>query len=250
MKQIVIVGGGGGLGGALVKELLANNYKVVVAGKTKPADERIASFHLIDAKTVDWRSLYLAIEKETAAAVDAVVFVAGTAVFGKTALIPLERARQVFELNFWACTTAARMVAEHWADKNRPGKFIAVLSLAARRAIPFEAYYSASKTATARFLECLQLEYAHKHLEFVCAFPGALKTPFRRQAEWYGLEPTLVDDGADVHATAQAVISLLKGRRRTRIIGWRERTIDMADRLLPGLYDRTVLRSRVQRLLR
>lgn len=250
MKQIVIVGGGGGLGRVLVKELLDDNYKVVVAGKTKPADERIEGFHLIDAVSVDWQSLYSEIEKETAAAIDAVIFVAGTATFGKTTLIPLERTRQTFEVNFWACTTAARTAAAHWADNNRAGKFVAILSIAARLSVPFEAYYSASKAAAARFLECLQLEYAHKHVEFVCAFPGSLKTPFRRQAEWYGLEPTLVDDGADVQATARAVINLLKGRRRAQVIGWRERTIDMADRLLPGLYARLVLRNRVQRLLK
>jgi len=34
------------------------------------------------------------------------------------------------------------------------------------------------------------------------------------------------------------------------VIGWRERTIDLADRLFPGLYDRAVLRKRVQNLLK
>jgi len=250
VKQVLIVGGGGGLGSALVKQLLDQNHKVVVIGRTKVTDERIHKFYLVDATRVDWRSLYVTIEKETAAPIDAVVFVAGTAVFGKTALIPLERARQTFELNFWACTTAARTAAEYWDDKRKAGKFVAILSITARRAVPFEAYYSASKAATARFLECLQLEYSHKKMEFVCAFPGMLRTPFRRQAEWYGFEPTFADEGADVQATAQAVINLFEGRRKTRVIGWRERSIDLADRLLPGLYDRAVLRNRVQRLLK
>jgi len=250
MKQILIIGGGGGLGTALVKESLDRNFQVVVAGRTKPSDPRVQKFYQADAKGADWVSLYPVIERETSTPIDAVIFVPGTAVFGKTGMIPLERARQTLELNFWACTTAARAAAEFWSAKGRRGKFLAVLSIAARRAVPFEAYYCSSRAATARFLECLQLEYAHQHLEFLCAFPGLLRTPFRRNAEWYGLEPGFADEGADVQKTAQAIIHLLTGKRRTRVIGWRERSIDFADRLFPGLYDRTVLRTRVQRLLK
>ena len=250
MKQILIVGGGGGLGTALVKTLLDQAYRLVVAGRTKPADERVQKFYAIDAGRVDWRSLYTTIEQDTAAPIDALIFVAGTGVFGKTAVIPLESARQTFELNFWACTTAARAAAEYWDDKNRAGKFLAILSIVARRAVPFEAYYSASKAAAARFLECLQLEYGHKNIEFMCAFPGLLKTPFRLQVEWHGLTPSFKDEGADVDKTARAVVKLLEGRRRARVIGWRERTIDLSDRILPGLYDWAVLRKRAGRMLR
>jgi short-subunit dehydrogenase len=251
VKQILVVGGGSGLGSALVKNLLDQGHKVVVLGRRKPADEvRIQRFYGVDANTVDWPSCYSTIEKETAALIDAVIFVAGVAVFGKTSLVPVERARQVFELNFWACTSAARAAAEYWTNKGETGKFVAILSIAARRAVPFEAYYAASKAATARFLECLQLEYAHKKIEFLCAFPGLLKTQFRRQAEWYGFEPNFADEGADIHETAQVVVNLLNGKRKTQVIGWRERSIDLADRLLPGLYDRIVLRNRVQKLLK
>ncbi len=250
MKQILLVGGGGGLGGALVKRLLEREYKLLVAGRTKPDDSRVQKFYPIDARSVDWRSFYLTIEKDAATPINAVIFAAGAAVFGKTLLVPLERARQTFELNFWGCTTAARAAAEYWDKKNQEGKFVAILSLVARRAVPFEAYYSASKAATARFLECLQLEYGHKRIQFVCAFPGLLRTPFRRRAEWYGIEPAFVDEGADIQKTAEAIVNLLEGKRRTRVIGWRERSIDLIDRLMPGLYDRAVLRPRVKRMLK
>lgn len=249
MKQIAIVGGGGSLGSALVQQLLDQNYRVVVMGRTKAADARIQKFYPVDATQVDWPALYSTVQEETGAPCDAVIFVAGIAVFGKTALIPLERARETFELNFWACTTAARAAAELWSRHHLQGKFVAILSIAARQAVPFEAYYSASKAATARFLECLQLEYAHKGIEIICAYPGLLRTPFRQHAEWYGFHPTDAEQGADVRKTSQAIINLLTGARKTRIIGWRERCVDLAGRLLPGLYDRVVLRKRAKRRL-
>ncbi len=251
MKQIVVVGGSSGLGNALVKDLIDRKNKVVVLGRTKPLDDvQIERFYPVDATTLDWPSTYLAIERETGRSIDSVIFVAGAGLFGNTNLIPVERAERIFELNFWACSNAARAAAEFWSAKGRSGKFVAILSIAARRAVPFEAYYSASKAATTRFLECIQLEYAHKNIEFICAFPGLLNTGFRDQAEWYGLEPKFVNQGADVRDTARAVIKLLEGERKMRVIGWRERTIDFADRILPGLYDRVVLRTRTERLLR
>jgi NAD(P)-dependent dehydrogenase (short-subunit alcohol dehydrogenase family) len=250
MKNILIIGGGGGLGTAIVQELLGRNYRVLVAGRTKPADRRVQSFYPIDATAQNWQSLFCKIEEETAGPIEAIIFVAGSAAFGRTSLIPQERARQTFELNFWACSEAARIAAEHWVVRRLPGKFLAILSIAALRAVPFEAYYSASRAATARFLECLQLEYANQKLEFFGIFPGLLRTLFRRNAGWYGLQPAFADEGADVVKTARAVVRLLDGRRRARVIGWRERCIELADRFLPGLYDVVVLQKRVQRLLK
>jgi short-subunit dehydrogenase len=250
MKRIAVVGGGGGLGNAVVEQLLDRKYDVVVTGRTRPADRRIREFYPIDPIQADWQSLYQTMEAKAPAPLDGVVFVAGSAVFGRTTRIPLERARQTVELNFWACTSAAREAAEYWDARRRPGKFLAILSIVARRSVPFESYYAASKAATARFLECLQLEYAHKGIEFVCAYPGRLRTPFRRRAEWYGLEVNSADDGADVNATARAVVNLLAGNRKTRIIGWRERSIDFADRISPGLYDYAVLQKRIRKLLK
>jgi short-subunit dehydrogenase len=250
VNQILVVGGGTGLGGAVVRNLLNHGRKVVVLGRTKPSEElQIQKFYGLDAASVDWSSQFTTIEKETGAPIDAVVYVAGSGVFGKASLIPVERARRIFELNFWACAFAARAAADCWASKGQRGKFLAILSIAALRPVPLESYYAASKAATLRFLECLQLEYKHKGIEFVSVFPGLLNTGFRRSAEWYGLKPAFADEGADVHKTAQAVIQLLEGRRKAQVLGWKERTIALADRLLPGLYDRVVLRGRVERLM-
>jgi short-subunit dehydrogenase len=250
MKQVLIVGGTGGLGSALVRQLLDQKVQVVIAGRSRTADDRVRHSYVIDATSTDWRSLYSTIERESGSAIDAVIFVAGTAAYGRTASFPPERERSIFELNFWACANAAKLVAEHWAENEREGTFVAVLSIVARRAVPFEACYSASKAAAARFLECLDLEYTPKRIRFLSAFPGTLETPFRKQAVWYGIEPPAAARGADVQQTARAIYELLAGTRRARVIGWRECVIDLADRLAPGLYDRMILRKRVARMLK
>lgn len=249
MKQVLVVGGSGGLGNALVTTLLDQHYQVAVAGRKPARDPRVAAFHTIETANTDWAALYRSLEQSTGAPIDAVMFVSGTAVYGKALLVPPERARQVMELNFWACISAAQAAAEYWNSSQRPGKFLAVLSVVALHGIPFEAHYSASKAATACFLQCLDLENGGKGMEFISAFPGALNTPFRGASEWYGLEASRCEGGAEPSVTAQALIALMTGKRRQRVIGWRERAIVLADRIWPGLYDRLVLRTRVKKLL-
>jgi NAD(P)-dependent dehydrogenase (short-subunit alcohol dehydrogenase family) len=249
MKQVAIVGGSGGVGNALVTHLLDRGCEVVVIGRRNARDQRVKRFYSVAPVAASWRSLYQRIETDSGAPLDAIAFVSGTAVFGKTALIPAERARQVLELNFWACAAAATAAAEHWAACEHAGTFLAVLSIAARRAVPFEAYYCASKAAAERLLGCLDLEYGGRGMQFISACPGLLHTPFREKAEWYGIQRPVNKGGADVCTTAKALAGLLAGERRSRVIGCRERGIDLADRLFPGLYDRVVLRRRVHNIL-
>jgi short-subunit dehydrogenase len=249
MKQVLVVGGSGRLGSALVGQLLDQRTQVVVAGRTRPDDSRVQHSYVIDANSVEWHSFYTAVEKDTGTPIDGAVFVAGTAAFGRTTWFSPETARSILELNFWACVTAAGKIADYWSESGRAGTFVAVLSVAGRRAVPFEAYYSASKAAAARFLECLDLEYASKGIRFLPAFPGALNTPFRERAQWYGMKPASADQTTDVRTAARAIEKLLTGNRRARVIGWRERVIDIADRVTPGLYDRAILRRRVSRVL-
>lgn len=247
MKHVAVVGGSQGLGKAIVQELLGRGYQVTVLGRTKPADSRIHNFYAADATRTDWVSTLDQVEDGAGSPIDIIVFVAGSAVFGQTTQIPESDARDCFELNFWACSSAARAAATYWEQERRPGKFLAVLSIVARHAVPFEAYYSASKAAAARFLEALNLEYGVKKIEFLCAFPGMLNTAFRRRSKWFGLAGPNGEQGSAPEDVARAIVKLVEGRRKQRVIGWRERGIDLADRCLPGFYDRLVLRTRVAR---
>jgi nucleoside-diphosphate-sugar epimerase len=91
MKQILIVGGVGGLGSALVRQLLDENVQVVMAGRSRTDEDRVRHSYMIDANCADWRSLYSTIEQESGMPIGAVVFVAGAAAYGRTALFPPER---------------------------------------------------------------------------------------------------------------------------------------------------------------
>ena len=138
-------------------------------------------------------------------------------------------------------------MAKYWSKNDIQGKFFLISSIAALRPIPFEAYYSASKTAATRFLESLQFEYYEKKIEFNSIFLGLLKTDFRKNNKWFGINPTFVDEGANITQVSKKIIKLLYGKRN--IIGWRERIINLIDRIFPNLYNNVVLKKRIPRVL-
>jgi short-subunit dehydrogenase len=244
VRHALVIAPNGGVGGAVARELRRRGVLVSGTGRTAPGEGVVNAFYPVDLAGVDWAALYDRVAAGTP--LDAVVYAAGSAAFGRTGAIPLKEARAMFDVSFWPLAAAARAAAARWERERTAGCFLAVLSIAGLRAVPFEAFYGASKAAAVRFLEALQLEVSPT-IRLIPACPGLIRTSFREHAKWYGLTPLSSKYGASPEMTAEALCDLLQGRRRVRVIGWRERAIDLADRFLPGLYDRLVLRRRVER---
>ena len=243
-RHVLVIAPHGTVGGAVARELRRRGVRVTGAGRTPPEPGVVDGFHPVDLSAAAWPDLYRTVAGD--GPLDSIVYAAGVGTFGRTDAIPAEEARAAFDVNFWSIANAARAAAERWVRDDTPGCFLAVLSIAGRRAVPFEAYYGASKAAAARFLEALQLEVPPS-IRFVAACPGLIRTPFRSRAVWHGMPEPSAAGGANPRETAAALCDLLEGSRRSRVIGWRERAIDLADRFAPGLYDRLVLRPRIAR---
>jgi short-subunit dehydrogenase len=241
---VLVIAPHGAVGSAVAGELRRRGAHVTGAGRTPPDPGVVDSFLPLDLASADWPGLLA--DASGDGPLDAIVYAAGSGAFGLAGAIPEDQGRAVFEINFWALSEAARAAAARWTRDGTSGTFLAVLSIAGRRAVPFESYYGASKAAALRFLEVLDLE-TPESIRFVAAAPGLIRSPFRSRAAWYGMPEPPATGGASPGDTAAALCALLEGSRESRVIGWRERAIDLADRFAPGLYDRLVLRPRVAR---
>jgi NAD(P)-dependent dehydrogenase (short-subunit alcohol dehydrogenase family) len=246
VRHAVVVGASSGIGKLLAEALADDGIALSAVGRSPPADPRIWHRRCDDLSTLDWRETYARAESHAGVPIDAVVYVVGDAVFGRASATPVERARRLFDVNYWAPVGAAT-AAEHLWKEPRHGTFVSVSSISARRAVPFEAHYGASKAAFAQFLDVLGLEQDDARLRFVSVYPGRLRTAFRSKAEWYGLPPDpRPSDGRDPATVVGAILGILAGQFRLRVLGIRERAIDLADRVSPTLYDSLVLRRRVR----
>jgi NAD(P)-dependent dehydrogenase (short-subunit alcohol dehydrogenase family) len=248
-RHAVVVGASSGVGKLVADALAARGVTLSTVGRSKAP--RADAFHRTcpDLATLDWAEAYREMEAHAGVPIDAVVYVAGDAAFGRTAAVPTARARRLFEANFWGPAAAATAADTLWAPPRR-GVFVCVSSIAGRRAVPFEAHYCASKAACSRFLESMSLEHPDGRVRFASVYPGRLRTAFRAHADWYDApRDPAPSEGGDPAAVARAILLVLEGRKGPHVIGARENAIDLADRLSPRLYDGLVLRRRVKRML-
>jgi short-subunit dehydrogenase len=251
VRHAIVVGASSGVGKAVSDALAARGTALSTVGRGH-SPPRAGAWHRTcpDAANLDWDSTFSEAELHAGVPLDAIVYVAGAAAFGLAGSIPVSRAREMFEANFWGPAAAALAAERLWSEPRR-GTFVSVSSISARRAVPFEAGYCASKAAAARFLDTLTLEHPDGRVRFVSVYPGRLRTAFRAQADWYGRAPDPAQaEGADPSTVSRAIVDILEGRRAPAVLGFRERAIDLADRLSPALYDSLVLRPRTRRKLR
>jgi len=183
-KTILITGAGSGLGKGTALGLARNGHKVIATVENWPQVSELKAI-------VEHEKLNIAIEKfeytsdadlETVLrkygeSVD--IFVANAAIgeTGPAAEIPIERYRQVFEINVFKTLEITQKFAAIFAKKGK-GKIVVTSSTAGLRPYPFLAPYTASKHAMEAIYQLMQLEMEPLGVQVACINPGPFNTGF------------------------------------------------------------------------
>jgi short-subunit dehydrogenase len=242
----IVVGGSSGLGMAIGEALRARRVRVTCLAR-RAAPESAADFSLpCDVTSRDQVVRAVGEASASGGPVELLVYSAGVAAMGRTLEIPEAEARHCFETNFWGLDVAVRAVVPQMVER-RSGAVLAVSSIVALRAVPFESYYAASKAAVTRYLGCLAHELRRSNVHVHALHAGLIDTGFFERGGWWGMDPPRVrGSGVTPHDAARAALALVEGGRESSVLGWRERVIVLGDRIAPSLYDR-VLRWRLRR---
>jgi NAD(P)-dependent dehydrogenase (short-subunit alcohol dehydrogenase family) len=183
---------------------------------------------------------------------DAVVAAAGWGVAGSAEFTGADEARAQFETNFWGCVRVVQAVLPQMRAQ-RSGRIVLVSSLGGVIAIPFQAYYTASKFALEGFGEALAYEVAPFGIHVTLVQPGNIVTDFtasRRicaesdadgvytQAMTRAITVMERDEAngapaGDVAAVVQRVLESARPPRRVSVGKAGERVGLIAKRLLP-----------------
>jgi uncharacterized protein len=170
--------------------------------------------------------------------VDVVINNAGRGSYYSAIATPLEDARSLFDLNFFAPFHLAQLAAP-WLQQTK-GTLVNVSSIAGQISLPWLPVYSASKFALASLTLSQRNELRRHGVNVMGVFPGYIDTDFQAHSTGTG-PPVAVVKGRRFAATstecAAAIIEGIERRRRVVVtprIGW---MLVWFNRLFPALVE-------------
>ena len=185
-KVVLITGASAGIGLATADLLAARGWTVVGSsrrgtGPTATAAPAAAATHWVPMvmDVDDDTSVREGVERVVAehGGLQAVVACAGWGLAGAVEQTPIEEAKQQLETNFWG---VVRLVQAALPVMRRQGggRLVLVSSIGGVVALPFQAFYSASKFALEGYAEALAYEVAPFGIEVTLVQPGNIRTEF------------------------------------------------------------------------
>jgi len=184
-KVWLITGASKGLGLALVKALLLNDYRVAATTRNAQAlmdeiGQKTSAFLPLEVDLTDEKDVQRAIERSVAhfGRIDVVVNNAGYAQFGTPEELSEEEIRQNFDVNVFGLLNMIRQVMPHLRE-NRSGHLINIASIGGfTGAFPGAGIYCATKFAVAGLTEALWADVGEFGISATVVYPGYFRTSF------------------------------------------------------------------------
>lgn len=251
-KVVLITGASAGIGKCTALEFIRAGHIVYGAARRvhKMDDIRAAGGYALELDARRPESLEQAISTIIAeqGRIDVLVNNAGTVLHGAAEDVPMDLARDQFEVNVFAPARLAQLVLPHMRQQGS-GTIVNVSSIGGEIALPLGCWYYATKHALEAYSDTLRMEVEPFGINVVIIQPGIVKTEFEDHtaqdlremsgATAYGemaeamaqrAEAQLGENsqGSDPGVVATAILEAAEaGRPETRYaVGW------MADKLL------------------
>ncbi|HMD69703.1 MAG TPA: SDR family NAD(P)-dependent oxidoreductase [Bryobacteraceae bacterium] len=171
--------------------------------------------------------------------IDILINNAGVGVYRPSWSTPMDEARRMWELNFFAALGMAQLAVPHMRER-RSGTIVNVSSIAGKFTLPWLPLYSASKSALGAWTESLRMELGRDGIHAMLVCPGYVKTEFHRHAMG-GKPPGKVAAGKRFAVSAEDCARAIRRgvERGARTVmeprsGW---LLVAAGRLFPGLVE-------------
>jgi NAD(P)-dependent dehydrogenase (short-subunit alcohol dehydrogenase family) len=176
-QTILVTGASSGIGQATAR-LLAERGFTVFGTARKPDSVKPHGFTMLALDVRSDDSVRACVERviTQAGRLDALVNNAGYTVTGAAEETSVEEAKAQFETNFFGSVRMVNAVLPSMRARGA-GKIINISSLAGNTAIPYSAFYSASKFALEGYSESLWHELRPFGISVILVEPGFVNTP-------------------------------------------------------------------------
>lgn len=179
MKVAVITGASQGIGNAIAKIFLKNGYQVFNLSRT-PAD----GIESIKTDVSDRDNVIQSIDEvvKRAGRIDVLVNNAGYGISGAVEDTDEKAIRKLFDVNFFGTLFATQAVIPVMRE-NGGGTIINMSSAGAPLSLPFQAFYSSTKSAVSTLSEALRIELKPFNIKVSTILPGDVRTEFTARRE-------------------------------------------------------------------
>lgn len=175
VKVAIVTGSSKGIGYETAKLLSKNGYIVYGFARSKTSIEGVIPIICDVTNAQDLAQKYQQIFEENGR-IDLVVNNAGLGISGAVEYTLDDAVNKIFNLNLMALEKSCRLAVPYL--RLTQGRIINLSSVAGVLPIPFQTYYSLTKSAVLSFSRALNMELKPLGVKVLCVLPGDTKTSF------------------------------------------------------------------------
>lgn len=252
-QVVVVVGASSGIGRETALQFARQGAKVVVASRSiEGLTTLVGEIHdfggeaiAVPADVAEYDQVEAIATKtvEEYGRIDTWVHAAATGIIAPFDQITPQEFKRVIDVNLTGQAYGAMAALPHLKREGQ-GSLIHITSVEARRSLPFQSVYSASKHGVEGFLDAMRLELMHEghNINVVNVLPSVINTPYYNKVQTkLGVKPTGVPPYYSADLVAQSILYASEHPTRDLIVGDVGRVIDVLQRISPKLVDSLLL---------
>jgi short-subunit dehydrogenase len=250
-QVVLITGASEGIGAACAVEFARCGAKLVLTARSADGLRQTAAAAGGETLTVPGditddahRRTLVQRATERFGAIDILINNAGMGLYAPAWNAPLEDARRLMELNFFAPLALTQLVASQMRER-RHGLIVNVGSIAGKVTLPWMTLYSVSKYALGSLTEGMRMELLGSGVRTMIVCPGYVKTAFQQHVVAGQAPPDVIKGRRFAIPAPACAVAIRRGVERdartivTPPVGW---ALVLGSRLFPGLMEARLAR--------
>lgn len=181
---VLLTGASSGIGFETALLLQQSGYKVYAAARRTDRLKKLESqgISILSIDVTSDASMQQAVQSiiDREGRIDVQINNAGYGSFGSLEEVPMEEARQQFEVNVFGLARLTQLIIPHMREKQY-GKIVNIASVAAHIYQPLGSWYHSTKFAVEGLSDCLRVELKPFGIKVILVEPGPIKS------EWSGI---------------------------------------------------------------